>query len=145
MGKSISYPNGKPASQQLETDVNREVLNQDFIVKVKGEQAWTVPKGYISDGGSIPEALEPIIGDPWQGVTRTAVWVHDYYCDTKERSQKATHKIFYELIKFEMARNNEYGWLWRWPWNNKVWQYSRAWLMYQAVVFHNKRKNPDWA
>lgn len=130
-------------------DSNHKRLLEDFIVSEIRDGipcTWTVPAGTISDGKSVPEFLEIIMGDPFEGVTEPAAWVHDYYCVTKERSQKDTHRVFRDMVYHAMKRNNEYGWI-RYPWNlhnSKVWQYQRAKLMWVGVRGYNKVNNPDW-
>lgn len=140
----ITYPNGKPILQGTNEDVNIERLVQAFVVIDKRGKRWVAPEGMRTDGASIPEALEPIVGDPFAGVTKPAAVIHDHYCVIKSRSQKETHRIFYELVMHEMKHNKEYGWFWRFPWNNKIWQYSRAWFMLKAIEYHNRKKNPNW-
>lgn len=179
MNKQIKYFNNKrPASRGTDFDGNKKILLEDFIVTdQKRGHVYRVPKGYISDGKSVPEALEWCIGDPFEGVTEPAAWVHDFECEfakfcldersyqdkkddylnpeillheqergRKIKSQKQTHRIFRELVYFEMQRNNEYGWI-RYPWNlhnSKVWQYQRCKIMWIAVRGYNRVKNPKW-
>ena len=102
---------------------------------------WEVPVNFKTDGASIPASLQPIIGDPFEGVTEPAAVIHDYYCVTKERSQKDTHRIFRELVLHEMKRT--YKWI-SWPWKSKNWQYTRAWLMWGAVRAYNRIRHPKW-
>lgn len=141
--KTPVYLNGTPKSQLLEHDNTKKILLEDFtVIDIHGKK-WTAPKGYISDGTSVPPSLEPLIGDPFAGVTETGAWIHDYYCDTKERSQKDTHRVFRELVEFEMGRNPEYKWF-TWPWKSKAWQIIRSKLMWSAVRIWNKFKSPKW-
>ncbi|MCK0127107.1 DUF1353 domain-containing protein [Erythrobacter sp. F6033] len=56
---------------------------------------WSVPKGYKSDGASIPRAVWALAGGPWAGSYKDAAIIHDYYCDTMSRSWEATHKVFH--------------------------------------------------
>lgn len=145
MGK-LKYLTKPPASRATDHDINKKVLLESFTIIDKRGRRWHVPEGTISDGKSVPPALTPVIGDPFEGVTEAASWVHDYYCVTKSRSQKDTHRIFRELVYNEMRKNNEYGWV-RWPWNmhnSKLWQYQRCKLMWAAVRGWNKIKHRDW-
>lgn len=159
----VKYPHGRPILQGLTKDSNFKKLKDDFIAVVDG-RIYVVPAKYVTDGASYPEALEPIMGDPFAGVTTTASLVHDYLCtvgatysrlvkeglpipddlQSKLRSQKETHKVFYKLFRHEIGQNKEYSWRALLPWNNKGWQYSRAWLAYKAVVIHNRLKNRNW-
>lgn len=97
---------------------------------------WHVPKDSETDGKSVPEWLEILIGDPFEGVTEVAAVVHDRYCVTKERSQKDTHRIFRELVLQEMRK--------KYPLWQKPWQYSRAHMMWLAVRAWNYTKHPEW-
>jgi hypothetical protein len=136
-------------------DSNHKKLINDFIVTEIRDgipTVWTVPIDTVSDGKSVPESLEPLIGDPFEGVTEPASWVHDVYCVLGQkklegaRSQKDTHRIFRDMVIHAMKNNSEYGWI-RWPWNmqnGKTWQYSRAWIMWAAVRSFNRLKHKDW-
>ena len=92
----------------------------------KNKVAWYVPEGFESDGVSSRNATQWVSGEPFEGDTLRAALVHDVYCKSKERSQKATHKVFEEILKQDGV-----GWLVR-----------KA--MHRAVVIWNKIKNPDW-
>jgi hypothetical protein len=57
---------------------------------------WTVPKGAVVDGASIPRALWSIVGAPFSGKYRKASVVHDYFCQQMSRPWKDVHQVFYE-------------------------------------------------
>lgn len=143
MRLKLTYLTKRPVLQLLDYDISKKKLINDFAVIDKRGVQWFVPEGYITDGASIPDSLEPLIGDPFSGVTTSATVIHDYYCEVKTRSQKDTHRIFRELIEYDMRYNPEYGWF-KWPWKNKLWQYSRAKLMWASVRAWNRLKNPKW-
>ena len=143
MRLKIHFLTGRPIFRSLDWDINKKELQADFAVIDKRGVQWFVPKGYITDGASIPDALEPLIGDPFAGVTTTGSLVHDKYCDTKEKSQKDTHRIFRELVDFEIKHNPDYGFF-RWPWKNKTWHFARSRLMWAAVRVFNRLKHKDW-
>lgn len=102
-----------------------DTLNEWTFTCSKG-LVWTVPTGYSSDGGSIPKWAQGFIGEPLEGDTLRAVLVHDVYCDSKERSQKDTHRVFREIMKIDgvnlITRN----------------------LMHKAVKRWNQIKHPNW-
>jgi hypothetical protein len=56
---------------------------------------WTVPKGYETDGASIPKAFWSVIGGPLEGPYREAALIHDWYCDYKTKPWKDVHRVFY--------------------------------------------------
>lgn len=130
--------------QQTSENLNEFELLQDFTAVDEDGTYWTAKEGLISDGESSPEAFEWLTGDPFSAVTLPGVVIHDYYCKTKERSQKETHGILYKLWCHEIKNNPEYGWVFRWPWNNKAWHYIRAWVKWRAVVRYQRVKNADW-
>jgi hypothetical protein len=61
-------------------------------------QEWNVPDGYNTDGASVPSALWALY-PPFTGNYRSAAVIHDYYCDSKERSWQDTHKVFYFAMR----------------------------------------------
>lgn len=70
-------------------------LLEDFIyIDPKGKK-WVAPKGYATDGASIPQAFWTLVGGPFEGAYREAAVIHDWYCDTKEEPWKDVHRIFY--------------------------------------------------
>jgi hypothetical protein len=56
---------------------------------------WISPENLVSDGASIPWPLWSIVGSPFTGNYRRASVIHDRYCDTREKSWRATHYVFY--------------------------------------------------
>lgn len=174
--KRIEYPNGKPKTEELLNDGSKKILLEDFVVhNVDRGNIWRVPAGYISDGKSVPPALEPFIGDPFEGVTEEGAWVHDFECEYAAfyldernefikqqeyenyqvlktqynakrpyRSQQQVHRAFREITEFEMKNFKEYKWFSLLPHKLKLWQYSRAKIMWAAVRGWNFFKNPKW-
>lgn len=125
-------------------DATHIQMTEPFVVKDGNGREWDVPKGFVSDGESSPPILEPISGDPFNGTGLIACVVHDKYCKTRERLQKDTHKIFYDLLKHEIKTNDEFGWILCLPWDNKAWQYSKAFIKWQLVTSYNKTMYPKW-
>ena len=85
-----------------------------------------IPKGFITDGMSIPKWLQPVIGEPFEGNTLRAAIVHDYLCHYQSESQAFTHGIFREILKLDGVSK---------------WRRNAAWL---GVVSYNRLKNPKW-
>lgn len=56
---------------------------------------WKVPSGVEVDGASIPQQFWSLIGGPFEGPYINASVIHDYYCDTEERTAHDTHRNFY--------------------------------------------------
>lgn len=61
-------------------------------------RAWPVPAGTIVDGASIPFPFWSLIGGPFEGKYRDASVIHDYYCDVRTRTWRATDKVFYDAM-----------------------------------------------
>jgi hypothetical protein len=105
----------KPLLKQLSSDVNRKTLDEDFyVVDSRGVQFF-VPKGYVTDGASIPDALEIFIGDPFASVTETAALIHDFECeyaafclDTSHEDDLIQCYPNLPLLKIEKAKGREY-------------------------------------
>jgi hypothetical protein len=76
---------------------------------------WPVPAGSITDGASIPPVFWSIIGGPFEDKYRDAAALHDFYCDSRTRTWKNTHGVFYEAMLTRGVNS------------------KRAWIMYQAV------------
>jgi hypothetical protein len=59
---------------------------------------WDAPAGATIDGASIPEALQALIGGPFNGRYRNASVIHDWYCDVRTRPWRAVHRVFYDAM-----------------------------------------------
>jgi len=72
-------------------------LVQDFRYVDPEGKVWDVPPGTETDGASVPQAFW-LAFPPFTGKYRQAAVVHDRYCQTKERTWKATHRVFYDAM-----------------------------------------------
>lgn len=70
-------------------------LLEDFAYVDPKGKTWLAPKGYVTDGASIPRVLWTLVGAPYEGQYREAAVIHDYYCDTKSAPHQDVHRIFY--------------------------------------------------
>lgn len=77
---------------------NIRLLN-DLIYTTAAGEIWVCPAGHEVDGASIPQVFWSIIGGPLDGDYRNASIIHDYACDTRKRSWKSTHRVFYEAMR----------------------------------------------
>ena len=63
------------------------VLNKDFKIEIElngqpdKQYSINIPKGYKWDGASIPESLQPYIGENYAPEFALASMVHDYMCE----------------------------------------------------------------
>ena len=105
-------------------------LKKSLLVKTDEEFIYKkeiyIPKGFITDGMSIPKWLQPVIGEPFEGNTLRAAIVHDYLCHCKCETQAFSHGIFREILKLDGV---------------SAWRRKAAYL---AVVAYNRLKNPKW-
>ena len=105
-------------------------LKKSLLVKTGEEFIYKkeiyIPKGFITDGMSIPKWLQPVIGEPFEGNTLRAAIVHDYLCHCKCETQAFSHGIFREILKLDGV---------------SAWRRNAAWL---GVVAYNRLKNPKW-
>lgn len=105
-------------------------LKKSLLVKTDEEFIYKkeiyIPKGFITDGMSIPKWLQPVIGEPFEGNTLRAAIVHDYLCHYQSESQAFTHGVFKEILKLDGV---------------SAWRRNAAWL---GVVSYNRLKNPKW-
>jgi hypothetical protein len=74
---------------------------QEFTYCDTNNVKWTVPKGLIVDGASIPRILWTIMGSPFIGGHRRPSVIHDAYCKLEIRSYEDTQKVFNEMMQVE--------------------------------------------
>jgi hypothetical protein len=79
-------------------DGRKMKLEQPFGYVDPAGENWDVPVGAETDGTTIPRQLW-IRYPPFTGQYRLAAVIHDYYCDTKSRGWKETHKVFYHAMR----------------------------------------------
>lgn len=88
-----------PPLQPLPDGIRWEVM-ADFEYHVGSEgsgEVIKIPKGFITDGASIPRPFQSFIGGPW-GKYGYAAILHDYLCTTKPYTQKKIDDIFDEAM-----------------------------------------------
>jgi hypothetical protein len=60
---------------------------------------WIVPKGFLSDGQSMPRVLWPILGHPLENESIRAACLHDrYYKRPDGRLRDQIDRMFYEAM-----------------------------------------------
>ena len=74
-------------------------LLEDFAYRDRRKAIWLAPKGYVSNGASIPSFLWSIVGAPFEGKYRNAAIIHDAACDAKEKPPADVHLAFYEACR----------------------------------------------
>jgi len=88
---------GDPILQLLADPRKAKIVEEFSFIDPKCNK-WIVPKGTIVDGASIPTFLWPVAGTPFVGLYRNASIIHDYYCQSKGKSWRDTHLVFYDAM-----------------------------------------------
>jgi len=112
-------------------DPLRVKLKKGLIVSVRenfdvSEEEVYIPRGWCSDGASIPAWFQPLIGEAVARDFMIPAIVHDYLCVMKSKSQMFTHSLFRELLKMEGVA------------------FWKRQAMFIAVLAWNRKKNPKW-
>jgi hypothetical protein len=72
---------------------------EDLLYVTNAARRINVPKGFETDGASIPRLFWPIVGHPLNGKHARAATVHDYLYFTGEGSKESADRIFLEAMK----------------------------------------------
>jgi len=91
----IKYPNGSALFTASKTDKNKFKLYQDFSVALEGAKTIVIPKGYKTDGATIPLWIRFWIRQ-YHPQRMEAVLIHDYLCDKEQ--YKLADKYFEILL-----------------------------------------------
>jgi hypothetical protein len=83
---------------EFDVDGRKVQLIEPYSFVDPNGTTWDVPAGYLTDGASVPSALWALY-PPFTGAYRQAAVIHDYYCDSEERSWQDTHKVFYNAMR----------------------------------------------
>ncbi len=100
---------------EFENDGRKIKLREDFCFKDDKNRVWQVPKDYVVDGASIPQAFWSFIGGPLDGAYRNASIIHDFFCDRRTHDWREVHLVFYKGMRAAGVGSR------------------KAWVMYQAV------------
>jgi len=105
-----------PPLQPLPDGIHWEVT-EEFRYYIRSENSGdfiTVPKGFVTDGASIPRIFWSIVGPPWGDYGYAAI-VHDFLYHTQPCSRKEADRIFLEAM--QVLKVNKF----------------KRWLMYRMV------------
>lgn len=61
-------------------------------------RVWHADVGDVTDGATIPDWAQSIIGGPWDVSYLKAAVMHDHYCGHHEFSWRETHLMFYNAL-----------------------------------------------
>ena len=88
-----------------------KALTEDYCVQFAGDISICVPKGYSSNGASIPRWLHWLVGTPWLSDYAEAALVHDWFCDTSTYSAGYNHRVMGDgIFWYLLHRNNVPYW-----------------------------------
>ena len=82
----------------VKVDATHWELLEDLSFVDKNGVLFQAPKGYKTDGASIPWPLWSVIGSPFTGNYVSSAIIHDVYCDLKSRDWKLVHRTFYDAM-----------------------------------------------
>jgi hypothetical protein len=86
-------------------DKRNFLLTKDLVISFDGLK-FTIKKGYITDGASIPPIFEPIVGNRFQGEVLSCAVFHDILYETELYSRHCADNNFKYLM-----RKNGVSWL----------------------------------
>lgn len=78
----------------IDNNRNMRLLNDVSYFDPNGKE-WIAPKGYVTDGASIPKVFWSLVGGPFDDQYREAALIHDVYCDSKSQPWQDVHRVFY--------------------------------------------------
>ncbi len=99
----VLYPEGCQKSNARKCKLGAELTynsSRDGLVWQTDKWQDEEKESGTTDGASIPEWAQPIIGDPYDELYLKAAIVHDHYCykENHVRTWVATHLMFYDAL-----------------------------------------------
>ncbi len=92
------YFNG-PVDARWEGDGRTMMLLSELRYTDPKGVVWIAPAGSRVDGASIPRALWPVFGGPFEGKYRNASVLHDVAYDEKTRPWQQVDRMFYDAMR----------------------------------------------
>lgn len=99
---------GAPARAQFMGDLaftpdacmaKRECILKNAITFTDhAKRVWRAEAGALTDGASIPDWAQSVIGGPWDESYLKAAVLHDYYCGSMTATWRDTHLMFYDAL-----------------------------------------------
>ena len=105
----------EPRWRRVTSPKRRYVLDVNWLVEGRAGIVHAIPKGFVTDGASIPRIFWFIVGGKYAPEVIGAATVHDYYYRTGIAERRTADDRFYNML-----RDDGVSW-WR------------AGLMYRAV------------
>ena len=74
------------------------ILTKPLTFTDHARRVWRAEVGTMTDGASIPDWAQSVIGGPWDESYLKAAVLHDYYCGSMTATWRDTHLMFYEAL-----------------------------------------------
>ena len=88
-----------PLDTRWRIEFRKQELLVPFTYIARDGESYTTPKGFLSDGASIPKIAWSVIGSPWVGNYVGAAVIHDYLCESGIVSRKKADEVFLEIME----------------------------------------------
>jgi uncharacterized protein DUF1353 len=106
VGTDSAKPVPTPASgfsgdRSLRLDPNKyqATTNGEFAFTDSKGKSWVVPKGYVTNGVSVPRSFWSIFGSPLSSDYAIPVILHDYHVELRQSSPDEVNRMFYEAMR----------------------------------------------
>lgn len=74
------------------------VLKSPLTFTDPSRRVWRAEAGEVTDGASIPDWAQSVIGGPWDESYLKAAVLHDHYCGVRTATWRETHLMFYDAL-----------------------------------------------
>lgn len=113
-------------------------LLADFSYTDPDGLVWSVPKGAIVDGASIPRPFIVLTGGPLDGAYREASVIHDHYCVVQTRPWQETHRVFYKAMRCSgVEEEKALAMFWA------VWHFGPRWFVRKPGQVYGLMETPE--
>lgn len=96
---SIAYYTQHTHHKKMKLAIVTKPMRVHLLDKQGRKQMFTVPKGFLFDGASIPKVLQPILGKPHSSRFLVAAAFHDYMYQNVYFSRNFADEVFYLLLR----------------------------------------------
>ena len=112
------FPLGLPVLRPIPGTRNYELMSDFVYVRGNGKVIF-IPKGFVTDGASIPRLFWRLVGDPFAPDYICAAVVHDFLWrqSFSWRQRTNANKVFGEILE----RQGVVGWMTRCELETGVW------------------------
>jgi hypothetical protein len=86
-------------SLRLDSEKYEAITNGAFTFTDSKRVTWEVPKGYVSNGASIPRAYWSVVGPPLTSDYTIPMILHNYHATLRQRSSDDVNAMYYEALR----------------------------------------------